>query len=132
MTTAMEKLSNVLKHKYREKSAPKHRHILCLYGDDEKLLRITAMELISITVSQLIRLALYKYLPSVEQRSFEWRYIYYYGTKITRRLDLLRINLLEFPAIDTIFHEKWPYRSWWRRPWGRIIQIPYGNEQNAA
>ena len=39
-----------------------HRHQLCLYGADEKRLRLAALE-IQVSVSALIRLALKLYLP---------------------------------------------------------------------
>jgi hypothetical protein len=123
LSTAMEKLSSDVKLKYR--TAPRaHRHILCLYGEDEKLLRITAMEL-NMTVSHLIRFALYKYLPMVEKRDFPWWFIYYYGTRITRYLDISSSNFLKLPFVDTIFYTKWPLESWWRRPFGKFIPIPY-------
>jgi hypothetical protein len=38
-----------------------HRHLMCLYGDDEKLIRVAAMDL-GITMSAFIRLALEFYL----------------------------------------------------------------------
>jgi hypothetical protein len=69
--------------------------MMCLYGEDEKLLRIAAMEL-NMTVSHLIRLAIYRYLPKVEKETFDWRFIYYYGTRICRYLDITRVNQKKF------------------------------------
>ncbi len=48
------------KRKHQLENA-KHRHMLCLYGDDEKIIRLAAMEL-GVTVSAFVRLALELYL----------------------------------------------------------------------
>lgn len=39
-----------------------HRHLMCLYGDDVKLIRLAAMEL-GLTLSAFVRLAIELYLP---------------------------------------------------------------------
>ncbi|MBX3723535.1 MAG: hypothetical protein KF713_16950 [Turneriella sp.] len=39
-----------------------HRHLMCLYGEDEKIIRLAAMEL-GLTISAFVRLALELYLP---------------------------------------------------------------------
>ncbi|MDH4199833.1 MAG: hypothetical protein OEV66_05555, partial [Spirochaetia bacterium] len=70
MLKAMKIHSNTVKA--REKSAQQyHRHIMCLYGDDEKLIRLAAMRL-GITVSHLIRMALYWFLPKLENFFVKW------------------------------------------------------------
>src|SRR5262249_21209778 len=47
-----------------------HRHMMCLYGDDEKLIRLAAMEL-DLTMTAFVRLAIELYLPMLvmEKRS---------------------------------------------------------------
>jgi hypothetical protein len=47
-----------------------HRHQMCLYGDDEKLIRVAAMDL-GVTLSAFVRLALelYLYLLAMEKQS---------------------------------------------------------------
>jgi hypothetical protein len=47
-----------------------HRHMICLYGEDEKLIRLAAIEL-GLTLSAFIRLALELYLDALamEKRS---------------------------------------------------------------
>jgi hypothetical protein len=47
-----------------------HRHMMCLYGEDEKLIRLAAMEL-GITLTAFVRLALELYLDALamEKRS---------------------------------------------------------------
>ncbi len=44
-----------------------HRHRLCLYGNDELLIRMTA-GMLNVTMTHLVRLALEWYLGSVEKR----------------------------------------------------------------
>jgi hypothetical protein len=110
--------------KTRQKSAEKHhRHILCLYGDDEKLLRLAAMQL-GITVSQFIRLALVWFLPKIENSIVKWEHIFYHGTKICRYFDFTRTNRYKIPFYDKIFYEKWSPLEWWGRP-DVTIPIPY-------
>ncbi|GAB4438400.1 MAG: hypothetical protein OHK0011_21220 [Turneriella sp.] len=41
-----------------------HRHMICLYGEDEKLIRLAAMEL-GLTISAFVRLALELYLDTL-------------------------------------------------------------------
>jgi hypothetical protein len=41
-----------------------HRHMMCLYGEDEKIIRLAAMEL-GLTLTAFVRLALELYLPSL-------------------------------------------------------------------
>lgn len=47
-----------------------HRHMMCLYGEDEKLIRLAAMDL-GLTITAFVRLALERYLPvlAMEKRS---------------------------------------------------------------
>lgn len=51
-------------HKEYLKTVKRHRHVVCLYGKDEHLIRLMALQL-GITVSALIRLALRMYLERV-------------------------------------------------------------------
>lgn len=48
----------------REGSSLKHRHRLCLYGEDERFLRLAALSL-NCSMTHLIRFALEKYLGSL-------------------------------------------------------------------
>lgn len=41
-----------------------HRHMMCLYGDDEKIIRLAAMEL-GLTISAFVRLAIELYLQTL-------------------------------------------------------------------
>jgi len=108
---------------HSNKNTPLHRHILCLYGDDEKLLRIAAMQL-GLTVSRMIRLALQQYLPTIEKKTAKWEHIFYHGAKICKYFDHKRANILKMPFTDRIFYTKWSPREWWKRP-EVTIPIPY-------
>jgi len=51
-------------NKRRHGSAEKHRHRLCLYGEDELFIRLSAARL-GCTMTHMVRLALEKYLDSL-------------------------------------------------------------------
>lgn len=121
MRKAMKIHSNKIKS--QPKSQNPHRHILCLYGDDEKLLRLAAMQL-GVTVSHMIRLALYWFLPKIEDSKSKWEHIYYHGTKICSYLYISRTNILKMPFTELTFYEKWSFEQWWNRP-PVTIPIPY-------
>ena len=65
MFPAMENLSRKIR-KTQPQSDKCHRHMLCLYGTDEQLLQLRAMQL-RISVSLLIRLGLEWFLPKFEK-----------------------------------------------------------------
>jgi len=123
MRKAMKIHSNKVKTSHKT-AIKHHRHMLCLYGHDEKLLRLTAMQL-DVTVSHLIRLALEWFLPKLENKTVKWHQIFYHGTKICRYFDHSREILYKMPNKDCIFYDKWSENEWWGRP-KTIIQIPYG------
>jgi len=112
-----------------QKESDHHRHIMCLYGNDEKLLRIAAMQL-EVTVSQLIRLALYWFLPKLENKLAKWEHIYYHGTKICQYLSHNRKNILKIPSSDQFTHQKWSKKQWWNPPL-TVIPIPYKEDFEA-
>jgi len=70
-TTRMRAAETGVKKELRF-SPLRKRHMVCLYGEDEKLIRLAAMDL-GITMSAFIRLALELYLPlfsnAMEKRS---------------------------------------------------------------
>jgi len=121
---AMKIHSNRIKESNKT-SKSHHRHIMCLYGDDEKILRLTAMQL-GVTVSHLIRLALHWFLPKIENKSTKWEHIFYHGTKISKKTFVTRTNILNMPDNDTIYYGKWAKNEWWNRP-KITIPIPYSD-----
>lgn len=51
-----------------------HRHMMCLYGDDEKIIRLAAMEL-GLTITAFVRLAIELYLPMLAMENHSQRFI---------------------------------------------------------
>ncbi|HRP70679.1 MAG TPA: hypothetical protein PLY93_14225 [Turneriella sp.] len=51
-----------------------HRHVMCLYGEDEMLIRLAVMRL-SITMSAFIRLALELFLPRLAMEKHGYSFI---------------------------------------------------------
>jgi hypothetical protein len=110
---------NQIREEMRE-TPTKHRHMVCLYGDDEVLIRIAAMRL-GITVSALIRLALWLYLPriamekhsskSVSDYAFFWR-----GIKRWAHIRCNAINTLGIPTLRTFTFSNFAPHAWWPRP----------------
>jgi hypothetical protein len=57
------------------KSIPaQHRHMLCLYGEDEKLIRLAALEL-GLTLTTFVRLALALYLENLAMEKRSHRFV---------------------------------------------------------
>lgn len=106
----------------------KHRHMVCLYGDDEKLIRIAAMRL-GITVSALMRLALWLYLPriamekhsrkSVSEDSLFWR-----GIKRWAQIHCRALNTFAIPTLRTFTFTSFSPQSWWPRPGNGALLFP--------
>lgn len=126
MRNAMKIHSNKIKS--LQKNVPLHRHLICLYGDDEKLLRMAAIQL-GITVSHMIRIALHWFLPKLENKTAKWEHLYYHGTKICRHFSLKRTNTFKIPFMDHITYEKWSFNDWWNRP-EITIRIPYHDDES--
>jgi len=77
--------SNKLKtiHENIKKNPPEktHRHQLCLYGEDELLLRYAAIQL-RISVSQLIRICIAMFLDRLVKKKVSKENLFWYGIKI--------------------------------------------------
>lgn len=94
-----------------------HRHMLCLYGEDVKLLRLAAMRL-NLTVSAFIRLALWLYLPRLETQNNTTRFIspeilFLLGTKRWMIIPLAALNNEGNPAIRQFGFASFPPWFWW-------------------
>jgi len=76
MFPAMENLSRKIREN-QPRAEKCHRHMLCLYGADEKLLRLRALQL-GITVSMMVRLALEWFLFKIE-KSIECKHSFQKG-----------------------------------------------------
>ena len=107
-----------------------HRHKLCLYGEDEKLLRISAMEL-GITVSAFIRICLDQFLETVEDA--EYADLFSRGIKLGKEYRLYKHLRHQpcrkaegcrwgFPHLMIHRVVKFSKSEWWKVPSG--AQIP--------
>ena len=90
-----------------------HRHKLCLYGEDEKLLRIAAMEQ-GITVSAFIRLCLDGFLETIE--NVEYAELFSKGIKLGKEYRFYKHLRCGFPS--HIMHQvvKFSKKEWWKVP----------------
>jgi predicted DNA-binding ribbon-helix-helix protein len=98
-------------------SASFHRHMVCFYGEDLKLIRIAAIEL-GVTVSAFIRLSLKMYLAQLEmeihngcqigEREFFWGSI-----KRWLVVPLNEVNMFNLPTMRRYLFSGFPPQLWW-------------------
>ncbi len=110
---------NQIREEMRE-TPTKHRHMVCLYGDDEVLIRIAAMRL-GTTVSALIRLALWLYLPRIAMEKHSGKAIsdhtlFWRGIKRWAQIRCNAINTLGIPTLRTFTFSSFAPHTWWPRP----------------
>lgn len=94
-----------------------HRHMVCLYGEDVKLLRLAAMQL-NLTVSAFIRLALWLYLPRLAMEKHSSRFVsreklFLLGTKRWMLIPYAALNLEGNPALRRFAFASFPPWFWW-------------------
>lgn len=99
------------------RSATKQRHLVCLYGEDVKMLRLAAMRL-GITVSAFIRLALDLYLPGLamenqSRRSVSTSQFADYSIKRWKTLPLIAINRFNLPSVRRFVFNGFPPEERW-------------------
>jgi hypothetical protein len=73
-----------------------HRHVMCLYGEDEKLIRLAAMEL-GLTMTAFVRLALELYLDALamvkrNQRPITNDDLTWEGIRLTETIQIFAAN----------------------------------------
>lgn len=97
-----------------------HRHMLCLYGEDVRLIRLAALEL-KITVSAFIRLALRFYLRYFAMEKQSRRYpndakLFWLGIKRWITITLHAVNELSLPDYRRYVHQSFPPEYRWGYP----------------
>ncbi|AFM11927.1 hypothetical protein [Turneriella parva] len=97
----------------------KHRHVVCLYGEDEVLIRMAAMRL-GITVSAFIRLALWLYLPRIAMEKHSLRSVsdyalFWRGIKRWAQIRCSAMNTLGIPTLRTYTFSNFKPQEWWPR-----------------
>ena len=94
-----------------------HRHMLCLYGDDEKLIRVAAMDL-GITLSAFVRLALelYLHLLAMEKHG-RWyvtdAHLVENAIRLVQHMTILASKAAPFPALHELHSWRWELESYW-------------------
>ena len=94
-----------------------HRHMLCLYGEDVKLLRFAAWTL-GISVSAFVRLCLWLYLPRIAMETHSKRRVtaaelFLLGTKRWLCIPMQALNHFGIPHLrQQLFSSFLPWQ-WW-------------------
>lgn len=94
-----------------------HRHMVCFYGEDIRMVRLVAMHL-GITVSALVRIALWLYLPRLamefhSRKSVSPRELFLLGIKRWLCVPIRAINSHGIPHIRQILFSSFPPNHWW-------------------
>jgi hypothetical protein len=97
-----------------------HRHMVCLYGEDAKLLRLAALEL-GISVSAFIRLALRIYLRYLAMdlrsgRAVSDALLFWKAIKRWFKIPTSATNHLSLPARRSYFYQSFPPEYRWKYP----------------
>lgn len=95
----------------------RHRHLVCLYGQDVRLLRLAALQL-DISVSALIRLALALFLPLLAMEKHSRRYVsdqtlFDRGIKRWLCIQQTGLNLSGLPALRQHSFSMFLPWQWW-------------------
>jgi hypothetical protein len=94
-----------------------HRHLMCLYGDDEKLIRVAAMDL-GITLSAFVRLALelYLHLAAMEKHS-QWyvtdAHLIENAIRLVQQMTIFAAKAGPFPILHELHSWHWELESYW-------------------
>jgi hypothetical protein len=94
-----------------------HRHLMCLYGDDEKLIRVAAMDL-GITMSAFVRLALelYLHLLAMEKHS-KWyvtdAHLIENAIRLVEHMTIFAAKAGPFPFLHELNSWHWELDSYW-------------------
>lgn len=94
-----------------------HRHLLCLYGDDEKLIRLAAMDL-GVTLTMFVRLAIEMFLDALAMEKRSRRFVTRHRLKweAIRFLEEIQIsadNAGGFPHLRTLNCLRYAFESYW-------------------
>ena len=95
-------------HENIKKNPPEktHRHQLCLYGEDELILRFAAIQL-KTSVSQLIRISILMFLNRLLKKKVSKENLFWYGIKI-----ILKVKDFRSLKNDTIAMHFHSFRSY--------------------
>jgi len=99
-----------------------HRHLVCLYGEDARLLRLAAIQL-GISVAALFRIALKLYLRRLDMDIHSQRYVsdaclFWRGIKRWIAIPLTATNNLTLPTQRSFTFQSFPPEQRWGYPAG--------------
>lgn len=94
-----------------------HRHMMCLYGDDEKIIRLAAMEL-GLTLTAFVRLAIELYLDTLamvkrSQRPVTDEDLTMEGIRFTETLQIFATNSGGWPFLRELSCIRFDIDSYW-------------------
>ena len=94
-----------------------HRHMMCLYGEDEKLIRLAAMDL-GITMTAFVRLAIELYLPALAMEKRSRRPINdtdltSEGIRFTESVQIFATNGGPWPVARDLSCHRFDIHSYW-------------------
>ncbi len=94
-----------------------HRHMMCLYGEDEKLIRLAAMDL-GITITAFVRLAIELYLPLLAMEKRSWRNIIatdltWEGIRFIESVQIFAVNGGPWPCARDLHCQPFGIDSYW-------------------
>ena len=112
------RLYNKIYHEKYDKDI--HRHLVCLYGEDEQIIRMTAMSL-GITVSALIRIALHWFLRKLERNLVNQLQLFWFGIKFCKQIQKINTFPKGVPISSHLRWMKFSEEDWFDTPDGRIL-----------
>lgn len=104
-----------------------HRHMLCLYGEDIKLIQFAAMQL-GISVTAFVRLALAMYLARLAMETHSSKAVtpaefFQLGIKRWLQIPWRALNIARIPHIRQLLFNGFPPHLWWGAP-GAASAVP--------
>ncbi len=94
-----------------------HRHTMCLYGDDEKIIRLAAMEL-GLTITAFVRLAIELYLQTLAMEKRNSRFVSnahltWEGIRFVETIQIFAVNGGSRPFYRNLTCENFDIESYW-------------------
>jgi hypothetical protein len=112
LRTALEQVRAELRREPRQ-----HRHMLCLYGEDEKLVRLAALDL-GLTLTAFVRLALARYLGVLAMEKHSRRYVTddrlkWEAIRFTEKTHIFATNNAGYPLLRDMTCVGFALASYW-------------------
>ncbi len=94
-----------------------HRHMMCLYGEDEKIIRLAAMEL-GLTITAFVRLAIELYLVTLAMEKHSWHFVTnaeltWEGIRFTESIEIFAVNARARPFYRNLSCAYFAIESYW-------------------